>query len=83
MPIWHLYCLQTVEAGELSVLLFDRGNIEVGVQVGQEDDLIWKVAYPLEPLVGQWVGSGGIAFEIVILMQIGLGWVALGKTGLG
>ena len=63
--------------------MFDRGNIEVGVQVGQEDDLIRKIVYPVEPLVGQWVGLGGFAIEILVSMQIGLGWVALGKVGLG
>ena len=63
--------------------MFDGGNIEVGVQVGQEVGLIRKVAHPVEPLVGQWVGLGGFAFEILISMQIGLGWVALGKSGLG
>ena len=47
-------------------------------------DLIRKVAFPVEPLVGQWVGLGGLVFEILmVLMQIGLGWVALGKVGLG
>ena len=56
----------------------------LGVQVKQVVDLIWKVAHPVEPLVGQWVGSGGFAVEILmILMQIGLGWVALVKVGLG
>ena len=47
-------------------------------------DLIRKVAYLMEPLVGQWVGSGGFAIEILMVsMQIGLGWVAVGKMGLG
>ena len=63
--------------------MFDGGNIEVRDQVMQGGDLIQKVAYPVEPLVGQWVGSGGFAFEIVVSMQIGLGWVALGRIGLG
>ena len=64
--------------------MFDRGNIEVGVQVGQENDLIRKVAHPVEPQVGQWVGSGGFAIEILVVsMQIGLGWVALVEIGLG
>ena len=68
----------------ITVLLFDGGNIEVGVQVRQENDLIQKVAHPVEPPVGQWVGSGGFAIEIlVVLMQIGLGWVALVEIGLG
>ena len=57
--------------------MFDGGNIEVGVQVGQENDLIQKVAHPVEPVVGQGVGSGGFAFEILVSMQIGLGWVAM------
>ena len=58
----------------------------VGVQVEQVVDLIWKVAHPVELLVGQWVGSGVFAFEAFALfasMQIGLGWVALEKVGLG
>ena len=47
-------------------------------------DLIWKVVYPVEPLVGQWVGSGGFAFEILLVsMQIDLGWVVVGKVELG
>ena len=82
----HLYFHWRVETGKLSVLSFDGGNIkvgvqvgqEVGVQVGQEVDLIQKVVYLVEPLVGQRVGSGGYAFEIMISMQIGLG-----KSGLG
>ena len=53
-------------------------------QIGQVIDLIWRVANLVEPLVGQWVGSGGFVFEILmVLMQIGLGWVALVKIGLG
>ena len=56
----------------------------LGFQVEQVVDLIQKVAYLVEPIVGQWVGSGGFAIEILlVLMQIGLGWVALGKIGLG
>ena len=56
----------------------------VGFQVEQVVDLIWKVVHLVEPLVGQWVGLGGFAFEtLVISMQIGLGWVALEKVGLG
>ena len=56
----------------------------LGGQVGQVIDLIWKVAYPVELLVGQWVGLGGFVFEILMVsMQIGLGWVALVKIGLG
>ena len=47
-------------------------------------DLIQKVAHPVEPLVGQWVGLGGFVIEtLVVSMQIGLGWVARGKIGLG
>ena len=63
--------------------MFDRGNIEVGVQVGQEVDLIQKVVHPVKSLVGQWVGLHEFAFEILVSMQIGLGWVALEKVGLG
>ena len=56
----------------------------VGFQVEQVVDLIWKVVHLVELLVGQWVGLGGFAFEtLVISMQIGLGWVALEKVGLG
>ena len=56
----------------------------LGVQVEQVVDLIRKVAHPVEPLVGQWVGPGGFDVEIlIVLMQIGLGWVALVKSGLG
>ena len=55
----------------------------VGVQVEQVVDLIWKVAHPVESLVGQWVGLGGFAFEtLLVSMQIGLGWVAMEKVGL-
>ena len=55
-----------------------------GVQVEQVIYLIWKIANPVEPLVGQWVGSGGFAFEtLMVLMQIDLGWVVLVKIGLG
>ena len=47
-------------------------------------DLIQKVAHLVELLVGQWVGSGGFAFEtLLISMQIGQGWMALEKVGLG
>ena len=47
-------------------------------------DLIWKVAHPVELLMGQWVGLGVFAIEtLLVSMQIGLGWVALGKVGLG
>ena len=54
------------------------------VQVRQVVDLIRNVANPVELLVGQWVGLGGFAFEILMVsMQIGLGWVALVKIGLG
>ena len=53
-------------------------------QIGQVIDLIWKVANLVEPVVGQWVGSGGLVFEILMVsMQIGLGCVALVKIGLG
>ena len=53
-------------------------------QIRQVVDLIRKVANPVELLMGQWVGSGGLAFEIpMVSMQIGLGWVALVKIGLG
>ena len=56
----------------------------LGVQVQQVIDLIQKVENPVEPLVGQWVVSGGFSFEILMVsMQIGLGWVALVKIGLG
>ena len=56
----------------------------LGFQVEQVVDLIWKVAYPVELLVEQWVGLGGHAFEILMVpMQIGLDWVALVKSGLG
>ena len=56
----------------------------LGFQIEQVVDLIWKVAHLVEPLVGQWVGSDGFAFEILMVsMQIGLGWVALVKIGLG
>ena len=54
------------------------------VQVEQVVDLIRKVAHMVELLVGQWVCWGGFVFEILmVLMQIGLGWVALVKMGLG
>ena len=53
-------------------------------QIRQVFDLIQKVVNPVEPLVGQWVGLGGFAFEIPMFsMQIGLGWVAMVKIGLG
>ena len=53
----------------------------VGVQVKQVVDLIWKVVYPVKPLVGQWVGLGGCAFEILLVsMQIGLGEDWAGMT---
>ena len=56
----------------------------VWVEVEQVVDLIRKIAHPVEPLVGQWVGSGGFVIEILmVLMQIGLGWVALVEIGLG
>ena len=56
----------------------------VGVQVEQVVDLIWKVVHTVEPLGGQWVGSGEFVFEILmVLMQIGLGWVAVEKVELG
>ena len=56
----------------------------LGVQVKQVVDLICKVAHLVEPLVGQWVGSGEFAFgTLLVSMQIGLGWVALEKVGLG
>ena len=46
----------------------------VWVEVEQVVDLIRKIAHPVEPLVGQWVGSGECAFEILMVsMQIGLG----------
>ena len=55
-----------------------------GVQVQQVVDLIQKVAHLAGPLVGQWVGLGGFAFEtLLISMQIGQGWMALEKVGLG
>ena len=78
LPVWHLYCHQRVEVGKPNVPLLDEGNIVVReVQVGQVVDLIQKVANPVEPLVGQWVGSGGFAIEILMVsMQIVLGWVA-------
>ena len=48
------------------------------LQVLQVVDLIRRVANPIEPQVGQWVGSGGFSLvDSVIQMQIGLGWVAL------
>ena len=54
------------------------------VQIRQVFDLIWKVVNPVELLVGKWVGLGGFAIEILMVsMQIGLGWVALVKIGLG
>ena len=47
-------------------------------------DLIRKVVHPVEPQVGQWVGLGVFPFEnLTVSMQIGLGWVALVKIGLG
>ena len=47
-------------------------------------DLIRRVASPIEPQVGQWVGSGGLSLvDSVIQMQIGLGWVAVERIGLG
>ena len=53
-------------------------------QIRQVIDLNQKVANPVELLVGKWVGLGGFVFEILmVLMQIGLGWVALVKIGLG
>ena len=52
----------------------------LGVQVLQVVDLIQKVACLIELQVGQWVGLGGFAFWVV---QIGLGWVAVEKVGLG
>ena len=56
----------------------------MGGQIRQVIDLIRKVANLVEPLVGQWVGLGGLVFEILMVsMQIGLGWVALVKIGLG
>ena len=56
----------------------------LGFQVQQVVDLIQKVAHLVEPLVGQWVGSGGFAFEILLVsMQIDLGWVVVGKVELG
>ena len=51
----------------------------LGLQVLQVVDLIWKVAHPMEPQVGQWVGSGGFAF---LVMQIGLGWGAVEEVEL-
>ena len=51
----------------------------VGFQVEQVVDLIWKVVHLVEPLVGQWVGSGGFAF---LVMHIGLGWVTMERVGL-
>ena len=54
------------------------------LQVLQVLDLIRRVASPIEPQVGQWVGSGGFSLvDSVIQMQIGLGWVALVENGLG
>ena len=45
--------------------------------------LSWRFAIPFEPQVGQWVGSGGfLLMDSVIQIQIGLGWVALGKVEL-
>ena len=62
--------------------MFDVGNNEVWefqeLQVFVV--LIRKVAHPVEPQVGQWVGSGGFALEAVAqqaLMQIDLGWVVI------
>ena len=56
----------------------------LGVQVKQVVDLIQKTAHPVELLVGQWVGSGGFAIEILVVsMQIGLGWVAMEEMVLG
>ena len=47
-------------------------------------DLIQRVASPIEPQVGQWVGSGGLSLmDSEIQMQIGLGLVAGEKNGLG
>ena len=55
----------------------------LGVQVELVVDLIQKIVHPVEPLVGKWVGPGEFAVEILIVsMQIGLGWVALVKSGL-
>ena len=50
------------------------------VLVLQVVDQIQKVAHPVELQVGQWVGSSGFAFLVV---QIGLGWVAVEEVGLG
>ena len=56
----------------------------LGFQVEQVVDLIQKVENLVEPQVGQWVGLGGFSVEtLIISMQIGLGWVAMGKIGLG
>ena len=47
-------------------------------------DLIRRVASPIEPRVGQWVGSGGLSLmDSVIQMQIGLGCVAVELIGMG
>ena len=55
-------------------------NIEVReVQDLQVVILIQKVEHPLEPLVGQWVGSVGFASFV----QIDLGWVVVEEVGLG
>ena len=40
------------------------------LQASQALGLIQKVAHQLEPLVGQWVGSGGFAFEVVNVVQL-------------
>ena len=48
----------------------------LGVQIVQVFDLIQKVVNLMEPLVGQWLGSGGFSLKIpMVLMQIGwAGW---------
>ena len=49
----------------LYIVLFDVKNIEVREVAGlQVVVLMWKVAHPVEPQVGQWVGSGGFAFLV-------------------
>ena len=71
--------------GEQYALSFGVRNI-VGydLQVLQVVDLIRRVVSPVEPQMGQWVGSGGLLLmDSEIQVQIGLGWVAVVESGLG
>ena len=84
----HQYVIDIVYRGlrlaSLSFLCRMKGISWLGFRLGRLVDLIWKVAHPVKLLVGQWVSMGGFAFEtLLILMQIGLGWVALKVVGLG